>query len=256
MKKIVLGLLVATVFVACRKTSPMEESENTLEVTEANMAVIGKRTATWCGPCGSWGFPQFESLKQTYKGKALFMAWKDAFVSDEGSELFREVGPEFNLGSSVPTFFYNFIADAHDSVITQHIESDYVVASANYDMEVSGQNVSLKTTTKFFANVEGVYYIAPYMMVDNIVGYQNGHDDGNNTIHHNYVARIAKPTTVSSVKNFGYQLTTNGAERGYTVNLDFTAKKDVTWNTKDISFGLVIYKEEPWGLQFVNAFTK
>ena len=29
MKKIVLGLLIATAFVACRKTSPMEESENT-----------------------------------------------------------------------------------------------------------------------------------------------------------------------------------------------------------------------------------
>ena len=149
MKKIVLGLLIATAFVACRKTSPMEESENTLEVTETNMAVIGKRTATWCGPCGSWGFPQFEALKDTYKNKALFMAWKDAFTTAEGSTLFDEVGPAFNLGGSVPTFFYNFIPNADDSVINQHVESDYVEANSNYEMEVSGQSVLLKTTTKF-----------------------------------------------------------------------------------------------------------
>ena len=256
MKKIILMVLIISSILSCRKTSPMLESDNTLEVTESNMAVVGKRTATWCGPCGSWGFPQFESLKQTYRGKALFMAWKDAFTTTEGTTLFDEVGPTFNLGGSVPTFFYNFIPNANDSVITKHIESDYVEANSNYEMEVSGENVLLKTTTKFFANVEGVYYIAPYMIVDNIVGYQNGHPDGNNTIHHNYVARIAKPTTTSSVKNFGYQLTTNGADRGHTVNLDFTVKKDISWKTRDISFGLVIYKQEPWGLQFVNAFTK
>ena len=256
MKKIVLGLLIATAFVACRKTSPMEESENTLEVTESNMAVIGKRTATWCGPCGSWGFPQFESLKESYKGKAVFMAWKDAFTTVEGSTLYTEVGPTFNLGTNVPTFFYNFIPNANDSIITKHIESDYVEANANYEMEVSGEKVMLKTTTKFFSEVSGEYYLAPYMIVDGIIGYQNGHADGNNTIHHNYVARIAKPTTVSSIENFGYQLTTNGASRGYTINLEFEAKKEVSWKTKDISFGLVIYKKEPWGLQFVNAFTK
>ncbi len=256
MKNIILVAFVTLAVASCRKTSKMEESDNTLEVTETNMAVVGKRTATWCGPCGSSGFPRFESLKEQYKGDAVFMAWKDAFTTTEGSTLFDEVGPKFNLGNSVPTFFYNFIPNADDSVITKHLEADYVEANSNYEMEVSGQSVKLNTTTKFFANVEGTYYLAPYMIVDNIVGYQNGHPDGNNTVHHNYVARIAKPTTVSSVENFGYQLTTNGAERGFTINLEFTAKKEVSWNAKDISFGLVIYKQEPWGLQFVNAFTK
>lgn len=256
MKNTLIILISILLTTGCRKETKMTVSDNTLEVTESNMPVIGKRTATWCGPCGSWGFPQFESLKETYENKALFMAWKDAFTTTEGSTLFDEVGPKFNLGGSVPTFFYNFIPNADDSVIKQHIELDYVIANSNYDMEVSGQNVLLKTTTKFFSNVEGVYYIAPYMIVDNIVGYQNGHADGNSTIHHNYVARIAKPTTVSTVKNFGYQLTTNGAERGYTINLEFTAKRDISWDTKDISFGLIIFKQESWGLGFVNAFTK
>lgn len=259
MKKIIIGLLAVTAFVACRKTSPMTKGEDlkeVLEVDESNMAVIGKRTATWCGPCGSSGFPRFESLEIDYKGKAVFMAWKDAFVSAEGTTLFDEVGPKFNLGGSVPTFFYNFIPNGADSLITNHIESDYVIANSNYKMTVEGQEVKLQTTTKFFSDVEGEFFVAPYMIVDGIVGYQNGHPDGVDTEHHKYVARIAKPATVSGVENFGYQLTTKGAQRGFTVSLDFTAKKDVTWKEKDISFGIIIFKKQTWGLEFINAFTK
>ena len=259
MKKIILSLIVVTSLVACRKTSMMENSDATLEVTESNMSVIAKRTATWCGPCGSYGFPAFQTMKDTYGKKAVYMAWKEALseASSVGDDLFTEVGPQFDLGGAVPTFFYNFIkSDGNDSLIDNHFESTYVVANANYDIEIKGQTIGLKTTTKFFANVEGTYYIAPYLIVDNIVGYQNGHPDGANTVHHNYVAGIAKPTTVSGSKNFGYQITASGAKRGHTINLDFSIPKQVTWKDRDISFAIVIFKQEPWGLQFVNAFTK
>ena len=257
MKQIILSLLITTALFACRKTSPMEESENTLEVTESNMAVIGKRTATWCNPCGDWGFPQFQSLKDVWgKDDVVYMAWKDAFKTNKGSELFDEVGPTFNLGGGVPTFFYNFIANAPDSILTQHIDKDYIVANSNYEMEINGDNIKLRTTTKFFNDIDGEYYLAPYLIVDNLVGYQNGNPDGNFTIHKNYVAGIATPITVGVTRNFGYQITTNGASRGMVINLDFEIDRDVTWKQRDISFALIIFKKESWGLQFVNAFTK
>ena len=257
MKRIILSALIVVSTLSCRKTTESTISENTLEVTESNMALIGKRTATWCNPCGDWGFPQFQFLKDVWgKDDVVYMAWKDAFKTNKGSELFDEVGPTFNLGGSVPTFFYNFIPNADDSVLTQHIDANYVIANSNYEMEINGDNIKLRTTTKFFTDVDGEYYIAPYLVVDNIVGYQNGHPDGNNTVHHKYVADIAKPTTLSSERNFGYKLTTNGASRGLTINLEFEVNKQPTWKNRDISFALIIFKKETWGLQFINAFTK
>ena len=67
--------------------------------------------ATWCGPCGSYGFPAFQTMKDTYGKKAVYMAWKEALseASSVGDDLFTEVGPQFDLGGAVPTFFYNFI---------------------------------------------------------------------------------------------------------------------------------------------------
>ena len=257
MKKIIIILFTTMLFVSCKKTSPMVESDNTLEVSETNMGVIGKRTATWCNPCGDWGFPQFESLKDKWGYDDIaYMAWKDAFVSPKGSELFDEVGPQFNLGGGVPTFFFNFLPTAPDSVLTKHIDAEYVIVNSNYDMVVSGDNIKLNTTTKFFLDVDGEYLLAPYLIVDNIIGYQNGHPDGNFTTHKNYVAGIAKPTTINEFRNFGYQITTNGAKRGYTINLDFEIDKNTTWKTKDISFVLLIFKKQSWGLEFINAFTK
>jgi hypothetical protein len=255
MKKIVWSMIIIGALVSCKKTSPVDDTEGTLVVEEKNMSVVAKRTATWCGPCGDWGFPAFELLEDEHEGTSVLMAWKDAFVTTTGSDLFDAVGPQFSLGGSVPTFFNNFQASNGDSLIEQHNEG-FVTANSNYELEVNGQNVSLKTTTKFFTDVEGVYYLAPYMIVDGIVGYQNGHPDGANTVHHKYVAGIAKPVNVFDDENFGYQITSNGARMGQTVNLDFTMKRDVTWDAKDISFGVVIFKQESWGLQFVNAFTK
>lgn len=247
--------MVMSSLLACRKTTKMEPTDN-LTVDEKNMAVIAKRTATWCGPCGSSGFPMFENLKAQYGDNAVYMAWKDAFVSDEGSQLFDTVGPAFNLGNAVPTFFVNFQKVWNDSMVLAHLNADYVIANSNYDMTVEGDRVLLKTTTQFFTDVDGIYYIAPYMIVDNIVGYQNGHPDENNTIHPSYVAKIAKPVTLNNKSDFGYQITSDGASRGLTVNLEFEAERSPTWNARDISFALIIFKKQSWGLEFINAFTK
>lgn len=248
--------MIATVLISCRKTSKMEVTEGNLMVEESNMAVLAKRTATWCSPCGSSGFPLFENLKTQYDDDAVYMAWKDAFVTSTGSTLFDEVGPQFNLGGTVPTFFANFQKDWSDSMVRAHINAEYVIANSNYDMIIGGDRITLRTTTKFFTDVEGHFILAPYLIVDNIVGYQNGHPDDNNTTHRNYVVNIATPTTNVLTKNFGYQITTKGADRGFTVNLEFEVDRNPLWPARNISFALIIFKRQPWGLEFINAFTK
>tara|TARA_R110001606_G_scaffold279648_1_gene428212 strand:- start:355 stop:1125 length:771 start_codon:yes stop_codon:yes gene_type:complete len=256
MKRIIILIMIATVLISCRKTSKMEVTEGNLMVEESNMAVLAKRTATWCSPCGSSGFPLFENLKTQYGDDAVYMAWKDAFVTSTGSTLFDEVGPQFNLGGTVPTFFANFQKDWSDSMVRAHINAEYVIANSNYDMIIGGDRITLRTTTKFFTDVEGHFILAPYLIVDNIVGYQNGHPDDNNTTHRNYVVNIATPTTNVLTKNFGYQITTKGADRGFTVNLEFEVDRNPLWPARNISFALIIFKRQPWGLEFINAFTK
>jgi hypothetical protein len=257
MKKIILPLLIAGLtFVSCKK-SAIEEDTQSLNVVEKNMSVIAKRTATWCGPCGDWGFPGFETLENNFEGDAVFMAWKDAFVSPKGTELFDEVGPLFDLGNGVPTFFTNFVKSGNNTEVVANHKNAPVIANSNYNFSISGNKVNLNTTTKFFQDVEGDYLMAPYMIVDGIIGFQAGHADGANTEHHKYVADIAKPVTASSVENFGYTIAKNGAKVGHTVSMEFELTKDASWDKNDISFGLIIFRQESSdSLTFINAFTK
>ncbi len=257
MKKIILPAIMALTLVACRKTSSMEETQS-LTVSEQNMSAMGKVTATWCGPCGSWGFPKFAGYETDYAGKAVFMAFKDNLIPGGRSEdLYSKVGDMFKMDvSGVPTFWVNFKKGASEATAVAEHNSSPVIVNSNYDLSVSGNKVNLKTTTKFFKSVEGEYLLAPYMIVDGIVAPQNGHPDTPNTTHHKFVADVAKPTTTSTVKNWGYKIGSGKIKAGHTVTLEFEADRDPSWNASDISFGLIMVKEQGDSLVFVNAFTK
>lgn len=255
MKKLILPFAALLFLAACKKTSPAVETNN-LEVEEKNMPVIAKRTATWCPPCGDWGFSTFASKETQWEGKAVLMAWKDAFVEAEGDMLFDELTDNFPVATPTPTFFTNFNSDLGDADATEHINAP-VVANSNYEMTVSGTQVNLRTTTKFFKNVEGEFYLAPYMIVDGIMGNQQVSGQGTQNLeHHKYVAKVAKPTTVSNKEHFGYKIAKGKIDAGYTVSFDFEASRDLSWNESDISFGLIIFQKQADTLAFVNAFTK
>ena len=126
----------------------------------------------------------------------------------------------------------------------------------NYSFEVSGSQINLKTTTKFFQDVQGKYVMAPYLILNDLQGYQNGHADGANTMHPSYVVGVATPKGHSSKSNFGYEIANGNTKTGHSVSLEFTQAIDPTWQKHNMSYGLIMYKEQGDSLVFVNAFTK
>jgi hypothetical protein len=250
MKKISLLTIIFFIFFSCKKQSKMIETP-TLDVEEKNMGVVAKRTSVTCAGCGNYGFTKFAQKEIKYGGNAVYMAWKYG-LTQKGSDLFWAVGPKFNLGTTTPTFFYNF---SEGESITAHVNSP-VIVNSNYDFSVSGSTINLKTTTKFFQDANGEFLLAPYLIIDGIIHNQNGHPDGINTVHHKFVADIAKPITTNKEKNFGYKIASGRTKANLMVNLDFETTKDSSWNINQISFGLILYKKQNDSLIFVNAFTK
>lgn len=259
MKKLILPLFAVLTIVSCRKTSGVEETSS-LKVSEQNLSVIAERTATWCAPCGSYGMPKFQQAKIDYNQKAVFMAWKDAFSEalggTDGSDLFTKVGPMFKLGNSVPTSFVNFVKKGDESLLVDAHNKSEVVVNSNYSFSVTGNKLSLKTTTKFFKDVKGKYLMAPYLILNDLQGYQNGHADGSNTMHPNYVVGVALPKGHDKKFDFGYEIANGNTKAGHTVSLEFTQEVDPTWLKHNLSYGLIMFKEQGDTLMFVNAFTK
>lgn len=173
MKPIGYLIIASLSLISCKKETSEKPATATLEVEQKNMGVIAKRTATWCGPCGGYGFVAFDNLLTNFQDEAVFLAFKGSFyhldgyqVSQEGQLLFDNINDHFNIAASTPHFFYNFSPNSSSGMVSAHNESD-VVVNSNYEFEMQSDKIKLKTTTKFFQEVEGDYYITPYLIVDN-----------------------------------------------------------------------------------------
>src|SRR5690554_780346 len=94
------------------------------------------------------------------------------------------------------------------------------------------------------------------LIVSNQVGEQNGHPDGPNTVHPNFVANLAHPINTQFKDPWAYKVATGKIEKGYQINLEFEVYRNPDWTEEDISFALVLFKRVGGTYKFVNAFTK
>jgi hypothetical protein len=263
MWKIILPvIIIALTFYSCKKEKSNLEESSFLEVEQKNMGVVAKRTATWCGPCGGWGFDYFDQLKLQFQGKAVFMAFKTAFdiPSTEGHTYYSRVQDLFDIEGGTPKFFYNFDTIhgynySGENSVVEHVNSE-VVANSNYEFSLSSETIHLKTTTKFFQSTEGEYVISPFLILDNQIGNQLGNDDAENTVHPRFVANLARPLNTDIVEPWAYKVASGTIDEGYRINLEFEVERDPEWTQNDISFALILYKREGNKYKFVNAFTK
>ena len=256
--------LFFVLILSCKKETSGEEQSKVLEVEERNRGVVAKRTATWCGPCGGFGWNTFDNHKNTFGDDAVYLAFKTAFnatsgglVSPMGNELYNKVFDIFDLESGTPRFFFNFNKDAGSSVqaINQHVESP-VYVNSNYEMLVQSDKILLETTVKFFRDTVGEFVIVPFLILDDIEGPQSGHANSPNVPHPKFVADIARPITLEQNSDWGYTFITGEVKAGLIMNLTFEVERKATWGEENISFTILIFKKEGTQYKFINAFSK
>jgi hypothetical protein len=258
MKNLLFIPVIAVALFSCKKESSNLEPTPTLDVEKKNMGVYAVRTATWCGPCGG-SLNNTQTVFENVKDVAVAMAFKDAFSEAQapfGNFLFDEIDPMFEVGNSVPTTFQNFNATFPAS-INEHVDTT-VTLNGNYEIEFNGTEMTINTTTKFFKEYVGDVYLAPYIIVDSLVGYQNEHPDSPETVHMKYVADIAYPSSRDEEAKYewGYLVSSSLVKDGHKVNLQFKAEKREHWQNHNISIGMIYFKKVGAKFVFLNAFTK
>ncbi len=241
---------------ACKKEST-EEPTATLDVEEKNSVLIAKHTWTGCGPCGGWGFTTFNSLIQNNPDDVLVSFTKGNLGGYGNQAIYDFMQNTFGIPGATPTFHNNLDATLSVSQARDVMDTKGVVANSNYEMSFEGSTIRLKTTTKFFQDVNGVFTLAPYLILDGIIANQSGHPDGANTEHHKVAVDIAKPTTVSQADFAGYVIADGSIKNGYTVNLECEVAADPSWDPNDVSFALMLLQSNGDGTYtLVNTFTK
>ena len=198
MKKILLSLsALGLLFSTANAQNPLEE----------NVGVIGKITANWCPPCGSWGWTLNSDMLSAAGKKSTGLSIYSSTRTDGGNEKFQnqaayDLAQKITLGG-YPSFSFNMIdvsgqntsgggvntagikSDVADSVTS--FSSAPVVASVGMTYHIDGNTVKVKTKTKFWQAASGTYKVAVYLVEDgalNIQASQSG------TVPHKYGSKI------------------------------------------------------------------
>ncbi|MCR9174120.1 MAG: hypothetical protein NXI10_16595 [bacterium] len=251
-----LSLLSILALSACKKVST-EEPTPTLEVEEKNSVLIAKHTWTGCGPCGGWGFDNFETL-MTNNPDDVLIAFKRGNVGGYDNTLIYEwFQSTFELPGATPTFHNNLDESLSVSLAREQMNSQGVIANANYEMKIEGDKIILNTTTKFFKETQGTFRLAPYLIVDGLIANQTGHPDGANTEHKKVPVDIARPVGAATSNYAGYVIADGDIKDDYTVNLECEVDIDPSWDPNNISFALMIFQDYGGGsYALINTFTK
>ena len=258
MKKNILFVSILSIFVfsACKKVST-EQPTPTLDVEERNSVLIAKHTWTGCGPCGGWGWDQFQNLVDNNPDHVT-VAFKRGNIGGYGNQaIYDFMQNMFGIPGATPTFHNNLDAGLSVGEAEQQMADDGVIANSNYEWRMEGDKIVLTTTTKFFQDVTGVFNLAPYLVLDGIIANQSGHPDGANAEHKKVVIDIAKPTTVSTSDLEGYTIADGTVKSGYTVNMEFEVDADASWDPNDVTFAMMIFQSNGDGTyKLINTFSK
>ncbi len=272
MKKITIlsSLFLASTmfFIGCKKDEVKNDDSNSnntasgLMVEKKNTSLVSKTTATWCGPCGAWGWTLFNDIISSNSDKAIYVGLyasnsasnkNDLFYQASATTLANEWGikgyPTFSTNgyntmrySGSGGIYTTLSKNTTDSAVNSHTNAS-VLANANNSFKIEGNKVKVNITTKFFEDKAGEYYVATYLLEDKALNIQNGQTG---TVEHHYVYRGAFDGKV-----WGTKINKIGANQ----TEDFTAEITFqdTWVSKNFKVINVIYKLVNNKYVFVNA---
>lgn len=159
------------------------------EVPEVQRPLISKVAATWCPPCGGWGWTFFDNLILDNEDQATFL------VAHHSGDLFNETSKAFsdNFDAPYQPYFYLNIADQQVTAANAAEKRAEVKAAVEAEsMSSPIANSSIKAAidqflfiveleTKFFQDTTGDFYVGAYVVESGVVNFQEG--QGDNAIH-------------------------------------------------------------------------
>jgi hypothetical protein len=223
-----------------------------------SIPIVQKATATWCGPCGQWGWDLMDDIRDDNKAKAFVFS----LYGDNGSNYYNQAAGDLtSWGQSWPNWGVNNInrtafqgsginPTGTQTTIKSAVDSFYgtvPVASTGFTYTIAGNKITVKTKSKFWKATSGEYYVAAYIVEDSVYGMQNGKPSD---VYHHDVLR----GSMTAGSTYGVPLASG------TINLNQEASKDFTFNIVDpswvknrIKIVTMIWKKNGSTYDFVNA---
>lgn len=214
------------------------------EVPEVQRPLVTKISATWCPPCGGWGWTMMEELVIDNEDKATLI------VAHHDGQLVTASGDAFstNFNSPYQPYFYVYNDDVGatpSNAATKRTEvKDMVdveaakapVVNAGMTLTLSGTDLQIDTKTKFFQATSGEYYLGVYAVENEVVNFQQG--QGNDAVHE----KVLRGKLNSEI--FGELITSGDIDAGSEFDKTFNTTIDSDWDVNHLEIVTIIWKKE------------
>lgn len=159
-----------------------------IEVERVQKTLMTKKTASWCSPCGTWGWDVFEelveaNLENTVVIAAHYSTSNDALTTPTGTQIVDNMESTFGR----PAFFVNTLnvansrTDAREKINTAIDEalaqSPVAQTGMNVTFTEDTRTLTVNTKTQFFEDAEGEYSLGVYLVQKSIIGFQQSRSD-------------------------------------------------------------------------------
>jgi hypothetical protein len=225
------------------------------DVEPIQRSLITKRTATWCPPCGGWGWSFFHDAVDQNEEKAYFFAAHHSgdLVNPTAVAITNNWGaigqPRFYLGET-DIFASSSTSAAKLTELKDMVDAAYeteptVGVGLEVFWDVENEQILVNTNTKFFQNATGEFYTGVYLVEDNVVNFQQGQGADAN---HERVLRVSFSddafglpfliSTFAANDEFPNQFTMTGIENPMVSNLDYEYVA-IVWQKIDDKYEVV-----------------
>jgi len=213
------------------------------EAPEVQKSLITKITATWCPPCGGWGWDLFHNLVDDNSDKALAIA--NHYSGDLANNTAESIAD--NLGaSSQPRFYLGNLdqnatsgtAAAKRMEVQNAVDANYLLApvvNAGIEAILDGSELTVNTKTHFFQDAEGEFYINAYIVEDGVVNFQA--TQGADAIHENVLR-----TGIHS-DFFGEPIIDGAVTSGTEFSHTFVTNLNTSWELSNLTVAIMIWQK-------------
>lgn len=223
-------------------------------VPEENTGLVTKITATWCGPCGLWGWEAMEEIMASH-GEGHIVT---ALYAPASSKLYNvgaeELAQEIGYGGT-PNFAGNGLDQGTAAAMTTPIVDTFannapVIANAAFEIQnVDDDTLIILVRTKFFENVDGIFILKPFLVENHVMEEQNGHTE--DASHHNVHRGNFTPLTDST------NIVLNGsASAGDVITKRYMIEYDPSWDLDEMFIASTLWMKsplDPEDLLYVNG---
>lgn len=228
------------------------------DIDRTQRTLITKTTATWCPPCGGWGWDLFEHLVDDNEDAAILMATHysgDLYsqAADDFSEVFDATGqPQFFLDGTRVSASSATATQARVAVASATQQAAGQLADVGLEIvnmsEAGGREYRFDVHTEFFSSMPGSYNVALYAVEDSVINSQANR--GSMAVH----MRVLRESLLGG--SFGVPLSTQNPSAGYTETAQvLVTPRPLVWKILDTRLVAIVWADEGNGqYRYVNGF--